>query len=49
MSDKLNRETEIKLESRDPIDVIAQVKNVERGDEQPKGSFEIAWDLAHSA
>jgi len=49
MSDRIFQEVVIETETQDPIDVIAGIGSNDGSDEQPKSSFEIAWDLTHSA
>lgn len=48
MSDRVFQEVIIEEETRDPIDVIAGIGTGEASDDQPKSSFEVAWDLTHS-
>ncbi len=51
MNDKPITDTVNKLQTRDPIDVIAGIGRREEGsvpaDCELKSSFEVAWDLAH--
>jgi len=51
MNDKPVTRTVNKLQTRDPIDVIAGVGRREEGpvpaDRELKSGFEVAWDLAH--
>ena len=51
MNDKPVTRTVNKLQTKDPIDVIAGIDHREEGpvpgDRELKSSFEVAWDLAH--